>query len=329
MFRYRSLFKIVLLMGFLLLFHGAAQANNTLSKIDIRILPESIVYSDTYTLGEIAELDGFDVKAIRTISKLAMGRSPLPGRSLLVSQNQLRSRLGNFNRTYELNLIMPKRPLISRASLKISALQIKKLLLKNVKAEFAKFHDVKINIKSQLKDVYVPKGSISYDVKKIGNTNRTGGYSSWMLKILQDGKERKRIWARVKVDVQKNVVVAARRIKQGDIIEQSDLKVLKKNISRKFKETENPSLKWLIGKTARRNILAGETLRKVVVDEPVVIEEGKHVILYYKSKNMELKAMARAVKPGKMGDVIPVRNIQSQKIVRAIVLGSSSVEVAL
>ena len=44
---------------------------------------------------------------------------------------------------------------------------------------------------------------------------------------------------------------------------------------------------------------------------------------------MELKAMARAVKPGKMGDVIPVRNIQSQKIVRAIVLGSSSVEVAL
>ena len=53
-----------------------------LERIEVRVLPMAVVAGAEFTLGDVAELDGFDVEAIAKLAQLSLGRSPLPGRTL-------------------------------------------------------------------------------------------------------------------------------------------------------------------------------------------------------------------------------------------------------
>ncbi|NIP73065.1 MAG: hypothetical protein GWO16_08560, partial [Gammaproteobacteria bacterium] len=47
-------------------------------QVEVRVLPRSEVTGAQYTLGEVAELDGFDLEPVRRLAAVALGRSPRP-----------------------------------------------------------------------------------------------------------------------------------------------------------------------------------------------------------------------------------------------------------
>jgi len=299
-----------------------------LNQVEIRILPETIVYNDTYMLGDIAEIDGFDVELIQKLAKVSIGKSPLAGRSVSVSKSGILSKLRHAFKGKEFIVDAPYRSMVSRASLKISSEQLEKVILTEVRKKYAHYDDAKVTVVSNLKDEYLPKGNISYEISKIGNSDVIGGTSSWALQLKLDQKNRKKILVRVKVEVRENVLVANKKIKKGTNITKEDLVRIKKDVSRERKSAIFNE-KLIIGKQARRDIPKREAVKPNLVQRPVVLKKGEAVKLVYENKMMRLTNLATAMKSGKKGDMIPVRTMKGKKTVYAVIVDSRHVTVAL
>ena len=326
MFSIRTLFRVFLGISLLLLVSNPAVANP--QQIEIRVLPDSVVYGENFVLGDIAELDGFDVETIQKIAEVKIGRSPLPGRSIVIRRGQIQSRLKRKFKNYKFAIQVPKRALVSRASLKVSKEQIREIVTQEVKKRYEAFDDVKITIRTRLKDVFIPKGKASFTLQQIGKNKQIGGYTTWKLQLRLDQKVVKQVLVRVKVDVTDEVMVAKGKIQKGRSIESSDLVKIRKDISKeRWNYQIQPDL--LVGQTARRDILKNEQLRSRLVEAPTVLQKGSPVRLVYKTNNLFLTNIAIALRSGKKGDLIPVRTVKSKKTIYAIVVDSRNVEVVL
>ncbi|MCP4755373.1 MAG: flagellar basal body P-ring formation protein FlgA [Proteobacteria bacterium] len=304
------------------------QARADINSIEIRILPESIVYGDYYLLGDIAELDGFDIETIQQMAKIQIGKSPLPGRSHRIYRNSVQKRLKSKFSKIQVKIILPTKPIVSRASIKIDRKQLETIALNEIRKHYKDFEEAKITIKTKLKDTFIPKGNASYKMKRIGKSNKIGGYSSWMLSLMLDEKEAKKILIRAKIEVFDEVVVAKGKIDKGDLIEHSDLAKMKKDISKERKGyRSSPDL--LVGEYARRDIFKSEAVRSNLVERPIIVKKGAHIRVFYQSPNMYLANSAIAMKSGKKGDIIPFRTLKSRKTIYAVVVDSKNAKVTL
>ncbi len=317
----------VIFFSFLVLC-AANQAFADIHTIEIRVLPESIVYNDYYSLGDIAELDGFDIELIQKLARIRIGKSPMPGKSLIVSHGNIRLKLKKLEKDRKLKIVLPSKPMISRASIKIDKRQLLELVEKEIRSEYKKYDQVNIELKSKLRDVYLPKGNATYEIAKVGKKYQIGGNFTWTLKLLVDGKEFKKLFVRAKITVYDDVLVAKSGIDKGKTIEQADLHSIKKNISRE-KPGYRTEQKLIIGRQAKRNINKNESIEKNLVQNPVLIRKGAPVKLVYKTRNLLLTNIVKALKEGKKGDVIPVRPLTGKRTIYAVVIDENNVEVAL
>ena len=314
------------LCGFLLIAQGNIYSNTGL--IEIRILPESIVYQDKYTLGEIAELDGFDVETIQELAKIKIGVSPIPGKSHLVSKYQISSRIKNKFRKHQFNITLPPKALISRASLKIPKAQIRQIIKNEIKKHYHQYSDINITIKTKLNDIFIPKGKASYEVKRIAKSGLIGGYNSWTLNFNLNDKPVKKLIIRAKVDVFEDVTVAKGNIEKGTLLQKSDITIVKKNISRE-RLNYQPKPDLVVGQQARRDIFKNEALKSHLIEAPVIMQKGAPVKIIYQTKNLKLTNLAKAMKSGRKGDIIPVKTLNGKVTIYAIIIDSKNVEVAL
>lgn len=318
----------ILLSFCLLALFSASGLSADIDSIEVRVLPESIVYNEYYNLGDIAELDGFDIETIQALAKLQIGKSPLPGRSYRVSQGILQRKIEQFTTDRKIKIVMSSKPIVSRASVKIDDQQIRQLVIKEINTYYSNYDQVEIEIRTKLKDVYLPKGQISYEVSRIGKSIKIGGISTWKFKLLVDGVEFKKLFVRAKISVFDDVVVAKSRIPRGEKIQKADVRTIKKNISKEHVGYKSEP-RLLVGQKAQRDIGKNETVKKQYVDDPILIKKGSPIKLVYKTKNLLLTNIVKALKSGKKGDVIPVRPLQGDRTIYAIVMDENSVKVAL
>lgn len=314
--------------GLLLLFGFAGTVMADINLIEIRVLPESVVYGDRYAIGEIAELDGFDVETIQILSQIKVGMSPLPGKSYLVSKRQIESRIKRRFKKHEFQIVVPDGAIVSRAALKIAKERIKSILLREIGKRYSGYEDVKITIGTKLKDIYLPKGRVSYRIENVGETGQIGGYSSWMLSLELDQRVVKKMVVRAKVDVFEEVVVARTKIKRGTKVRSADLKTVKKNVSRERKGNLIPQ-DLIVGQQARRDIRRNESLKENLVEDPIVLKKGTPVVVVYETKNLKLTNLATAMKSGRKGDTIPVRTVSGKVTIYATIVDSNNVAIAL
>ncbi|MBU3917030.1 flagellar basal body P-ring formation chaperone FlgA, partial [bacterium] len=277
--------RLIAFIGIAILVCTSSLAIADIDTIEIRVLPESVVYGEYYQLGDIAELDGFDVESIQKLAKLQIGKSPLPGHSHIISHGQVKRRINTDFPKKKFQIFLPSRPMVSRASLKISVKQLENIALKEIKSYYTDYEDIKVTIKTRLNDIFIPKGSASYEMKRIGESRQVGGYSSWNLSLKLDQKEVKKILIRAKVDVFDQISVAKSEIRKGDRITKDDLGSIKKDISRERKGYQsNPDL--IVGQYARRDIFKNESVNSNLIEHPVIVTKGSPIKLIYNTPNL-------------------------------------------
>jgi flagella basal body P-ring formation protein FlgA len=299
-----------------------------INTIEVRILPESVVYGEYYVLGDIAELDGFDLEVIQQLAQVQVGKSPLPGRSHLITKAQVENRIRHQVGDKTLKLVHPARVMISRAALKITGEQLQKIILEEARKHYAEYKDIQIDVRTQLQDIFIPKGNASYEIKRIGDDLRIGGYSSWMLSLKLDDKEVRKLLIRLKVQVFEDVVVARDRIPRGSQIGENDIQQIRKDISGKQPGfTSDPDL--VVGEFARRDISRNETIDPKLVEKPIIINRGARVKLVYRTPNLYLSNLALAMRDGREGDLIPFRTLDSQKTIYAVIRDANVAEIML
>ena len=99
--------------------------------------------------------------------------------------------------------------------------------------------------------------------------------------------------------------------------------------SRKIRANTITDADMLIGKTAKRSIAPHRSIRVNELESPKILEQGNTVTMRFVTPYMRINALGESLEDGGMGDIIRVRNHDSNKVIRARVLSSSEVDAAL
>ena len=299
-----------------------------IESIEVRVLANATVQGDEYRLGEIAELDGFDVDAISRLANLRIGKSPLPGRSLPLSLGSLSARLNHELKPNQYKIRLPKDAKVTRAFTVVKKDEIEKRLKETILAGYSQGTQAQVEIKSKLKDEFLPPGEITFAFERVGESGRLGGFASWKVKLLSQGQEHKQILVRTQVEVVDEVVVAKGQIKKGETIQESDLQTVKKDISNE-KVGYQPEPDQVVGQQAKRDIQKMEALKPTLVEEPLIVEKGAPLKIVYKTENLYFENLGIAMKSARRGELIPVRTLTNKSTVYAIVKDGKTAEIAL
>jgi flagella basal body P-ring formation protein FlgA len=71
----------------------------------------------------------------------------------------------------------------------------------------------------------------------------------------------------------------------------------------------------------------GATVREADVQRPELVERNATVTIVYQTAGLNLTLRGRATAGGALGDTIQVQNLQSKKVIDAVVAGPGRVEV--
>jgi flagellar basal body P-ring formation protein FlgA len=85
----------------------------------------------------------------------------------------------------------------------------------------------------------------------------------------------------------------------------------------------------LVGQTARVRLREREPVRESDVRAPTLVTRGSGVTIVLQTGNLQLSAQGRATEDGARGDTIRVVNLQSNRTVEAVVVGTDTVAVQL
>ncbi len=83
----------------------------------------------------------------------------------------------------------------------------------------------------------------------------------------------------------------------------------------------------LIGMTPKRTIRTGTPIRAADITRPQVVQRNGLVTIHHQFLNMTLTAQGRALQSGAMGDVVQIKNAQSNLIIEAEIIGPGRVAV--
>lgn len=295
------------------------------AQVQITLAQESIVEEAHYKLSEIANIEGFDPVFLEKLVNVVIGRSPLPGGSLVVTQSLVRSKLRPYIDAKYLVFEGADRAKVRRSALRISGEEIDQAVLNHIEQEM-KGSDIKTKLLAKSRDIFLPKGPLDFEIKSRGKYKKEGGYRTYEMAFHVDDKLVKKVPVRVYVKVYKDVYVAKDTIKRNHKIEEGDLTKVRKNVDRLPKNyVTDKSI--LVGKVAKRAINPKEVIHNNAFTTPPLVNTGDQVLIVYETASLRLSAPGVAMQKGRLGQRIPVRNISTKTLVQATVKEKNLVQV--
>ncbi|MCZ6556360.1 MAG: flagellar basal body P-ring formation chaperone FlgA [SAR324 cluster bacterium] len=316
----------------LLLFCAATAAwgqVRPVEEFEVRVLPQAEVFGESFTLGEIAELDGFNLQALQRLSQVKIGASPKPGRALRVNEALVRSRLMAARFSPQVKLIVPPRAMVLRAAQVVPVDQITQIVLEHAARNAGAREDdeLKQTLTTPLSEVVLPKGEVTWQVAPMGEHLVGGGTRAFRVSATVNGREAWKTMVRVRQKIYRNVLVARRPIHRNQKIKAEDLALVRQNISANRGGPYITSKQKVVGRLAKRSLGRNEPIRQALLAAPLDLIEGGRVTVIYESGTLLLKAPGVALVQGRIGQFIPVRNLESGKIVHGILQADETVKV--
>jgi flagella basal body P-ring formation protein FlgA len=133
------------------------------------------------------------------------------------------------------------------------------------------------------------------------------------------------IYVPVEIRIYRNVVVAARALHRGDSLAENDLKVEQRDVL----APGSPPITRLgdaIGQSLRRPLAENAVLTASVVELPVLVRRGDRISISSRTGGIAVRASAQALDNGRYGEMIRVRNTQSEKVIEVRVTGAGEGE---
>ena len=306
---------------FLLCSGTAFTAGNQQSEsqqIKIFLPQSSVVDSDEYRLTDISQIEGEDPQFLEKLGEIIIGRAPLPGRKLTVTRSLILSRLRSKKINIK-NIVFPgsESSSIQRAALKISGKDIEQVVLKHI-SESNNNEDLKPRLLAKTRDIFLPRGQVSYVITSKGKYKKEGGYRNYEVEFSINGVAQRIVTVRTYLKVYKEIFVARDTIKRNQVIEESDLLKVRKNIDRMPREYITDK-NLLIGKISSRTINPSEAIRRNNVSAPLLVKSGDRLQIVFETPFLRLSAPGISMAKGRKGERIPVKNLDSKIVVFATV----------
>ncbi|MCD6328461.1 flagellar basal body P-ring formation protein FlgA [bacterium] len=164
---------------------------------------------------------------------------------------------------------------------------------------------------------------------EVRNTNprRRLGRLSFAVKIMSDSGETKKCWVATNVSATARVAVATTDLRSRSIIGPDDLRIEERTIHNERRKCPVSDLSLAVGKQIKRTLPRGRVLAQDMLIEPAIIKKRELTRLRVNVGKLVVSTIGIALKDGRLGETIPVKNVSSKKTVYGVVQADGTVVV--
>lgn len=311
----RALAALTVLTGILLAATPAMTEDKALAA-PTQLNPHVVVSEHVVRLGDLFTNAGKN-------SETPVAYAPEPGKTAVLDARWLY----RVAAAYKVNwrpLDARAQTIVERASVEVPIEDVKARIL-DALADRGLDRDSDIEFSTRLVQIFLPADSMpTIEVDAIEYFERTGRFTALISAPGMADASRMRLSGRVFRTI--DVPVLSDRVLRGDVIREADIRYVRLNADRVQTDTIVDASE-LIGMTPRRGIRAGSPIRPNDVRRPLLVNKNSLVIIVHKMPNMLLTAQGKALENGADGDVIQIRNAQSDQVIEAEVIGPGKVAV--
>jgi flagellar basal body P-ring formation protein FlgA len=291
----------------------------------VRLRPQVTVKSTAPMLGDIADLSGDDEGLVGQLARTSLG--PITDIRIF-SRAEILSQIRTGVSGIEDVLLTGSD--FTRVSVAMRTPEASEIsaILKTYLTSVTRWRAEEIEIRSidNLKSIAIPQGDMELRVVSRGSP---ASYRNALISIeaTLDGKFVRTFWVKADVRVRAQVVRVAKPLPYRTVLKADDLLEAVCDI-------EDPRPAYIrsaaeaVGMTTRRALGQGEFLSLGCVDEASLVRSGETVRLLVRNGILNMTVLARALQSGKLGEPIKVRNIDSERVIMAVVTGRGEVRVA-
>lgn len=201
---------------------------------------------------------------------------------------------------------------------KVTKEELKNVVLSYVKSRYPDFVVESVSI--PLKEVTVDGGRYRVTLKERSKTFR---HLYLTLEIQTHNGVLKSVPVTVKVSQLVRAAFAKRDIPRGKVITPQDVEIRKIKRYNSLQKGVDPAV--LYGSVAKRTIHAGQQIRPSAYEPDYAVKKRSSVKILYERGAIRIELLGLALENGQKGDIIKVKNLSSNKVLRCKVLSSGSV----
>ncbi len=322
------IYELIVLVFTCVLFSNMQAAQNQDENItDLQIyLPREIsIQESILKLGYVGIVKGTD-SLVKKANHVDLGRFSMPGQEIVISKNTIMSRLASEGISADNVTFMGAEEIIVRRKQTIITgddfIKLADNYLKNNLSDksVAGWKPIRI-----VQELIIPDSGkeikYSYKLDKVINGNQINVEIA-----VQAGGEK--IASRVlsfKLEYENRVPVAITGIPSGTVITPENVKIEKRTST-----TPEPSgWKSPYGLFAKRAIQVNAVIHEGMIgaaELEVIVKRNQNVVIRVVRPGFTITAVGRTMQDGKVGDIIKVKNVDSQRIIIARVNEDGSVE---
>ena len=293
----------------------------------IRVPDRVEIDGDEVLLGQIAEIQGSDPRLTRHLENILIGKAPLPGKSRQYDEGLLKMRLRQYHIDLSAVILeVPELVEVSRSCIKIPKQKIEEMvsgfLLQNIPRENKNMRIKEIRVPEE---VVLSKGQVSYKVT-VADNQPLRGKCSIAVEFSVNGSDQKKIWAIATIEVLGPVVVTRKPLGRYQPIDEDDVELKTMDLS-DLPDDVITDPEVIIGKRTTRAIGAQVPLRADTVELPPLVKRGDLVVIIAESRGLKITTRGQVKKKGRLGEQIPVINLDSKKVLYARVIDANTVKV--
>ena len=297
--------------------------------VTVTVRPEATIGGARITIGDVAKVHGQDTQAVAKIRAIVIGQAPPAGGTRMLYGGYVITRLKQHGfQPHRLELTVPKRIRVTRAARILTAPDIEAAVRQAIqrqapwKLEYMTISDIR-----GLDSAVVPPGKVRYEVTFPGRPDFLGR-TSFTVQLRVDGQRVKRIHGTVSIEVRQEVVMLMRPMDKHAIITAADVHLQRVQFSRPPRQVVM-QLADAIGKRTRRALRAKAMLRTYDVEAQPVVQKGDVVTIIVESAALKVATVGEALENGAQGETIRVRNTESRREVRGVILDKKTVRIPL
>ena len=294
---------------------------------EIKVKSKVITNNDQIILGKIASINVKDEMLEQQLQACVIGRSPLPGKTRQIDGDYLQGKLKQAGIDLgEVALHVPDTITVTRQSTTVSAKELEAIARTFIQAHAP--HDrERVNIKKiQVSQaVVLPSGNITYQVSPPQRTDYVGNIPL-AITFQCNGREVKKVWVMVTLEVLCDVVVAKKPLGRYQVITAADIELKAMDMAR-LPNNIMILPEEVIGQRAQRTIDAQTVLSAAMIESVPLVQRGDIVAMIAESGGLKISTQGEARQKGGKGDRIKVMNLDSRKSVYARIVDRNMVQV--
>jgi flagella basal body P-ring formation protein FlgA len=136
------------------------------------------------------------------------------------------------------------------------------------------------------------------------------------------------VFVPAQVKLFRKVVVAIRPLKRTDVLSEDDVALVERDVGL-LTQGYLTDMNQALGTRLTRSVMPDQVLAPVLVEMTEAIRKSDQVVISAKKGGINVRMPGEALSKGVIGEQIRVRNLSSNRVIRARVVGPGQVEVPM